>query len=725
MDNLKLTAIGVIAVIVIGFIIIMGIILLIAKIYRKVEQGKAMIVNTMRSRPTVTFTGKMVLPVFHKVEVMDISLKRIVIDRNGNDGLICKDNIRADISVNFFIRVNPTEDDVLRVASNIGCDRASDQNTLNELWAAKFAEALKTVGKQMDFEGLYQEREQFRDSIKAVIGDDLNGYKLEDVAIDYLEQTPVDSLDAMNILDAQGIRKITELTAEQHVSANLARNEERKRIKKQDVEADEAVLELERQKADAQAKQRREIETTIAREEASTKVVVEEERLKSEQARIKADLQLAVENENKQREIEVAEQERLKIVGIKEEEVQKARQLEVVDREKEVDIRTIEKEKAVEVEKCEIANTIRERVAVEKTVAEEEEKIKEVREVSEADRAKQVKVLAAQAEAEETLVKDVKKAEAEEKSARFLAQKEIALAEADLEASAKKSEAMKVLADGEKARMAAEGLAKAQVMEAEAVANEKYGLAEAKVEYEKLAVAAKATEEQGVADAKATHEKGMAAAKVAEEQFRADAEGEKAKGLAIVAVQEAEAAAIEKRGRAEAIAIQEKLYAEAEGLTKKFAAINGLDEIGRAHEEFRMGLEKAQTVELEAIEAQKVLGREQAGVLAEAFKDANIQIVGGDGAFFDRFVQAVSLGKAIDATVGNSETIKTIGNDYLTGNKDLLADIKDVLSNPKASSDDVKNLVVSGALAKLMKGSKEEQTAALKKLGEAIKGLSE
>ena len=45
-----------------------------------------------------------------------------------------------------------------------------------------------------------------RDAVVAVIGRDLNGYVLEDVAIDYLEQTPKHLLDPSNILDAEGIR---------------------------------------------------------------------------------------------------------------------------------------------------------------------------------------------------------------------------------------------------------------------------------------------------------------------------------------------------------------------------------------------------------------------------------------------------------------------------------------------------------------------------------------
>ncbi len=693
-------------VVVVGlFFIMMVTLIMFTKFFRKVEQGKAMIVNTMKVRPVVTFTGKLVMPVIHKVEIMDISLKRLVIDRSGSDGLICKDNIRADISVNFFVRVNPTEDDVLRVASNIGCERASDQRTLDELWSAKFAEALKTVGKQMDFEDLYQDRENFRDAIKSVIGDDLNGYKLEDVAIDYLEQTPVDNLDNMNILDAQGIRKITELTAIQHVAANLATNEEQKQLTKQDVEAQEVILSLQRQKADAEAKQKREIQTTIAREEAATDQVVEEERLKSEHARIKTDQSVAVETENQQREIQVSEQERLRVLAIKEEEVLRARQLEIVSREKEVDIQTIEKEKAIEQQKREIAEVIRERVSVERTVADEEEKIKEVRQVSEADRDKQVQIMQAEALAEEGLVKVVKAAEAAEKAAKFQAQKDIALAEADLEATTKLAESKKVLAEGVQAEQAAEGLAEARVKEAQAIANEKFGKAEAVVDLERLLAKSKGEEARAVAIDKC----GQAEASVLQGNMEAEAVGIKAQGLAKVDVKRADAEAVERLGQAEAVAIKEKYQAEAVGLTEKFEAINGLDENGRAHEEFRIELEKNKDVQIETIEAQKILGEAQAEILAKAFTDANINIVGGDGAFFDRFVKAVSLGKSIDGVVGHSDVIQNVAGDYLNGKEDLMKDIKDILSNPKMSSEDLKNLSISGALGKLMSGGSDQK----------------
>ena len=96
------------------------------------------------------------------------------------------------------------------------------------MFDAKFSEALKTIGKRFDFVELYDSRERFKQQIIETIGTDLNGYVLDDAAIDYLEQTSVDILKEDNILDSEGIKKITELTAAQKIKANKIRREEEK-----------------------------------------------------------------------------------------------------------------------------------------------------------------------------------------------------------------------------------------------------------------------------------------------------------------------------------------------------------------------------------------------------------------------------------------------------------------------------------------------------------------
>ena len=644
-------------------VFILGIIVVtvFARIYRKVDQGKALIVNTMAAEPDVTFTGRYVIPVFHRAEIMDISVKTIELDRRGKEGLICCDNIRADIKVTFFVRVSKTKEDVLKVAQAIGCARASEQRTLEELFIAKFSEALKTVGKQLDFVDLYTKRDEFRDQMIQLIGRDLNGYVLEDAAIDYLEQTPLDMLDGDNILDAEGIKKITELTAEEHIRTNLFRNEEIKKIKKQDVERAEAVFELERQEAEAKARQEREIRTVQAREVAETMKVEAEERLKSEQARIKTEEDLGVQEENKARQVQVAGKNRERVVGVEDERVKKDRELEAIAREKATELERIFKEKALEVERKLIQEVIRERVKVERSVAQEEEAIKELRVVEEASRTKQATVITAEAEAQELLVKETKAAEAREISARHDAKQQIILAEAHLEASDKEAAAKIRLAEGIQAHEAASGLALARVKEADAIAHEKHGLADAKVRRE--------------------------------------------------------------IGTADAVAINAKMSAEAEGLQEKAQAMKALDGVGREHEEFRIKLEKEKDVEIAAIDAQRQIAEAQALTLGEAFKSANIDIVGGDGQFFDRILGAVGRGKAIDGFVRGSDTAQAVLGEYADGSRNLPDDVKEILTNSALSSGDVSNLSLSALFLKLMSGADGETRAKLTTLADKAKEL--
>lgn len=199
----------------VGFIFVffvIGLIAFIFKMYKKAAQGEA-IVRTGVGGTYVSFSGILVFPIIHKMEKMDITLKIIPISRQGKEGLSCKDNLRANIKVTFFVRVNNTEIDVINVATSVGCKRTYDPKTLLDLFEGKFSEALKTIGKQFNFVELYTSPDIFRQKIIEVIGTDLNGYILDDCSIDYLEQTPISDLDPNNILDAEAIKKITELTS--------------------------------------------------------------------------------------------------------------------------------------------------------------------------------------------------------------------------------------------------------------------------------------------------------------------------------------------------------------------------------------------------------------------------------------------------------------------------------------------------------------------------------
>ena len=660
MTNFILLAIGVIVFIFIAFIVVLSI------FYKKVPQGKA-IVRTGVGGSQVAFNkGMYVIPVFHKMEIMDISIKKIDIARQQGDGLICKDNIRADIKVAFFVRVNKSVNDVINVAQNLGTERASEPETLKSIFEAKFSEALKTVGKKFDFIELYEARREFRDEILNIIGTDLNGYILDDCAIDYLEQTELQFLSPDNILDSEGIKKITELTAQQNMNANLIRREEEKVIKKQNVEAREAILELERQLAEKEERQRREIENIKAREEAEITKVREEERLKAESVRITTEEQLAVQEENKLRQIIIAEKNKVRTDAIETERVEKDRALEQTERERIVTLAQIDKERSIEVEKKNIQGVIKERVLLEKGVIEEQQGVKDVEVYREVERQKQAGIIAASQEAEERLIETVKAAEAAKIAAEQEAARRVIEADAEKQVAERKAQELLIDAEAKKEASAKEAEARKIIAEAQAKEEAAIGLSEAEV----MVAKAEAEEKQGTVEA---------------------------------TVIEKKAEALRKEGLAQAEVVREKALAEAKGIEEKAEAMKKLDGVGKEHEEFKLQLQKEKDIELAHINIQKDIAGAQAEVLSHALKSAKIDIVGGETMFFDNIVKQVSNAKGFDHLINNSKHATDIKNAFIDedGGSDLAGKVRNLADKYGISSNDIKNLTITAALIKL------------------------
>ncbi|MCA9017171.1 MAG: flotillin family protein, partial [Planctomycetaceae bacterium] len=380
--------------------------------------------------------------------------------------------------------------------------------------------------------------------------------------------------------------------------------------------------------------------------------------------------ELAIAEENKLRQVIVAEKSKQRTEAVEKERVEKDRLLEVTERNRVVGLAEIDKEKAIEVEKRNIQEVIRERVIVERATVEEQERIKDTEEFATVDRLKKVTVTKAEMHAEEHLVKEVKAAEAQKKSSELLAEKVIIEAEADKTATEKKSDAIKTMAEAKTADGAAIGLADAQVMIAKATATEKTGQAEANV----LIAKAEATE---------------------------------------------------KAGTAEATVMQLKFSSEATGIVEKAKAMKLFDGVGRDHEEFKIRINKEKDIELAAIAAQREIAEAQAGIVGEALKSARIDIVGGETTFFDKIVDSIKSGKSIDRFVHNSETLTDIKNTFFNGNPDYFEDqLQTFISRFGMSFEDVKNLSVAALISQLLlQADSDEDRSVLNRLLATVKNL--
>lgn len=663
---------------------------------RKIQPGRAG-VKTGWGGIKVSFDWMIRVPLVQTYHIVDISVKKLEIARKGKDGLVCKDNIRADITVAFYIRVDATEESVRKVAQMLTPERVSDLNQLRDLFEAKFSEALKTAGKQMEFHELFTERIKFRDQIQNTIGKDLDGFLLQDVAIDYLEQTPLDQHDPNNVLDSEGIKKITEITQRERVIANEHSQRAGVQLEKENADADIAKREQKRRNEEDTAKQTRAITEVKANEEAEARKVIEARRQEVEAKRLEADESIRLRTEDMNRAVQEREFTVKKEKQRLEQEAQQEGEEARVRRERTVSLAEMDKDVKIAEAGVEVQRKRAVVVAEEKAVVQQEEEKLNIEARMTAERVREVTLIEADMLAKKEQVEKVVAAEAQKEADRHLAEAEKiktvvgadatreaalreaeriqTLAEADAKASEKKRFAMEQQAEGLAAQSAAQGIAEAKVITAKASAKR---------------ADAVAVKEVGMAEAEVIKAKGKVTAEVTEQQAQAEAEGAKDKELAT-------AAGIEAKGLAEAKAIEEKAK-----------AMKLLHDAGKQHEEFRLKLAKEKEVELAGILAQRLVAEANSRIVGEALKSANIDIVGGANDFFEKIVRAVGYGKSLDRLVDHSATLTSVKETLFSGDAEQFKNqLRQWVRDFGVSSEDVKNLTISALLAKLIASSGE------------------
>ena len=753
----------IVAIFVAGFVFFVVICLFL--FIKKIKPGEAG-VRTGFGGIKVKKDWMLRVPILQQLQIMDLSVKKLEVVRKSKDGLICEDNIRADIEVVFYVRVNDEKvevdgktdfHDIKTVATQVGCERASEIELLKQLFEAKFSEALKSAGKKMQFEKLYTDRIPFRQEIIDTIGSDLNGYTLEDVAIDYLEQTPLDAHDPNNVLDSVGRAKIVELTAQMEEKENQRKvnrdeeinkqntakqetiNEQNRnmelQIKNKDIETEVAQRELDRTNEQHLAAQTREVEVTKAEESAITEKSVQEARKESENARLVTEEDVEVRTVQKDRSVQEARVNLDKDLLRLEEEKKESGQQAEVDRERRVGLSTQEKEAAIIAAAFGVAESKAGLEAKEKEVTTQHQQRLDVEADMSAERARRVlnieaearaqadqkrDLIAAQADydvrqkkADALKYEDVTKAEADRLEAEQTAEQIQITADAEAKASEKRNHAMQQEAEGTAAMQAAAGYAEANVMKAKAEAKtvdadaeKALGLAEAAVieAQGKASGTAKAAEGEGEA-------KGIAAKGTAE-GVSIESKGV-AEGKSVEAIRLAEAQGAEKMGLAEALA-----------KTEMAKAIELFNKASQDHEEFRLQLDKDKDVELADINIKKDIADAQARVMGEALKSANIDLVGGEQDFFDRVVSSVSQGKVVDRLVDNSQTITDVKNTFFNGDPDHLKNkLTGWIKASGLKSEDVKNLTISALLASMVSKTEDNSLRGLMRAAEkAVRG---
>ena len=672
--------------IAVGVSVVLIILVFLTSRYKKVRgEGDALIVNGL-DRTRASLTGTFVWPVINQFEYMDITRKKISVTRSGRkdqegeeyEGLHCRDNIRADLKVDFYIGVNHEEEDIVRVAKLFTAHEASNLERLKEHFQPKFSEALKTAVKQFEFEELLTNRRAFRDAVVQVIGSEMDGFKIYDVVIDKIDQTALDAHNPNNILDVEGIRKISAITAQKNTETNAIRQDERTTIKKKNVEAEANRLQLDKQEQESVARTQREIDIIKAQEDALSAEKKEEYQRVTQLAQLETEEEVAKKRESVQMEVEMTRIANQRQVAIQEEELTRSVETEKVRTATEVAEKEMQKETTVEESLKSVAETRSQRVEIERKIAREEEETENLRVNEQVNRKKRVTMVEAEAAAEAAQLELLVAARAEKDAAKERAERLLIENEAELKV---------------KTREAENELA---VKSREAEADQIVAVKRAEAEFISRDKEAAAKERMAQAEKEQISATGLAQVEVDRERAQAIRE-----------TGEAEAFTLQSAGEAEAQAMRAKGLAEAEAQSARFEAAQQYDEHTREHDKWVMQLQQEKDLELARIDAQKSVVGENAKAIAQALSEADIKLFGGEGV--EQIRRTILDAAAMDSKFEESKVLNPLVADYMEGNRSMPQDIKDILENTNLKSSDLSNVALAsllnsqGGAAELMK----------------------
>lgn len=504
--------------IVVVIVLLSAIAVTFARFYRRCGADEALVRTGSGGNKVVIGGGVVVYPILHQLLRVSLRSIKLSVERSGRNALVTRDKIRANVTTELFIKVEPIQEDVMAAARSFG-ERNLDEHAIGELIEGKLTDALRSVAANQTFMDLHGQRKQFAEHIQTALSEELkkNGLTLENVSITALAMVPVKDLDAQDVFDAEGLRAITESVQSNAEKTNAIQREKELAIKLQNVEARKRGLAAEQDQAQAEADQSRRVAEYSATQQAEQAQAVYLQNKAQETARITTEQAIAVAQQSrllverealiaaekaqetamiaKSRSIEAAVIEKDKTVQAAEIDRQKALEAATIEKQQVIETAEIVKQQAIETGRIskQIAVTQSEEQAAragalkaqaQAAMEQATQAIVTVEETAKANREKAIAIIKAEEGAQQSKIAAEREAfklklEAETRAAAVKAQ-------AEGEASAKRAQA-----EGEVAK--AQGAAQAQQFQADSAAKVVRTEAEAEADRIRISAQAKAT----------------------------------------------------------------------------------------------------------------------------------------------------------------------------------------------------------------------------------------
>ncbi len=403
-------------------------------LYLRSSKERAFVRTGMGGQKVVLDGGAFVLPIVHDVIPVNMNTLRLEVARGRDKGLITKDRMRVDVIAEFYVRVVANAESVATAARTLGL-RTMEPDQLRELVEGKFIDALRTAAADMTMEELHEKRGIYVKRVRETVAEDLtkNGLELEAASLTQLDQTSLEYFNPSNAFDAEGMTRLTEQIERRKKQRNDVEQDTLVAIRNKNLEAEKLSLDIDRESEYARLSQQREVEIARARQraEVSTERAQREQDAEGAQiaskqaidgARIRSEQSLEQDRISKERAIQGSE-------------IERRMSLELAEQQRAIAVARESKSQSEAQAAAEIARAL---------AVSAEEKVFTAREVEVAERKKAIDLIAAAQSAEHDALRLTSAASAERSASADRGAALRAQAEADADADKIKAMALRL-----------------------------------------------------------------------------------------------------------------------------------------------------------------------------------------------------------------------------------------------------------------------------------------
>ena len=225
--------------------------------YAKASLDIALVRTGFGGSRVVTEGGCLSLPILHRIQRVYMGAMTHRVSREGQDAVLTRDQIRADIEFEFELRVAPTQQGISTAAQTLGARIARGGDSLGDVLTGPMVDAIQRAAAARTLEDIHLDRSAFSDDVAGTVESQASrlGLTLVSASLVGVDQSDLGQWNENNAFNAQGMRRLAALVADQRKERVRIETEAEVAVRESRLAQHQRQLELQREEREAEIAQ--------------------------------------------------------------------------------------------------------------------------------------------------------------------------------------------------------------------------------------------------------------------------------------------------------------------------------------------------------------------------------------------------------------------------------------------------------------------------------------